>query len=465
MVQKGITLENIAVTGIGTEGKAVGRHDNFVIFIEDAVPGDVADVFIHRKKKNFAEGRVINLKERSKHRVDPFCNHFGICGGCKWQHLSYEKQLEFKQNVVRDALERIGRLELPEIFPILASAKTKFYRNKMEYTFSNRRWLEKTEFNGGEKTDFPALGFHVPMRFDKILDIQKCYLQDDVGNNIRLETRNFCIENNMPFFDLQSQEGLMRNLIIRNSSIGEWMVIAVFFRDDIESINKLLNHLKSEFPFITSLLYIVNSKKNDTIYDQDVRVFHGREFIVEKMEGLSYRISAKSFYQTNSYQAHELYRIAREFAGLTGTEIVYDLYTGTGTIASFISAHARQVIGIDYIEDAILDARQNAIDNNIRNVFFHAGDIRDTLSEEFINKNGSPDVIITDPPRAGMHEDVVRSIVKAGPGRIVYVSCNPSTQARDLQLLSDDYRIEKIQPVDMFPHTSHVENVVLLVKK
>ena len=465
MIQKGSIIENVEITGIGAEGKAIGRVDNFVIFVEDAVPGDFTDVLIYRKKKNYAEGRSVNIRIPSPDRMDPFCEHFGVCGGCKWQHLSYEKQLAFKQQNIADALERIGKLELPDLLPIIGSAKTKHYRNKLEYTFSNRSWLTRKELSDGDSKEMPALGFHVPLRFDKILDIKKCYLQDDLSNDIRIEVRNFCIANEMKFFDLISQEGGMRNLIIRNSSTGEWMVIVVFHSEDEANRNKLLNHLKEKFTFITSLLFIVNTKKNDTIFDLEIQLFHGKEYIVEKMEKLSYRISAKSFYQTNSYQAYELYKVVRNFAQLTGTENIYDLYTGTGTIATFLSGNARQVSGIDYIEDAIRDARQNAIDNNIRNISFFAGDIKDVLNEDFINKNGRPDVIVTDPPRAGMHEDVIKSIRKAAPEKIVYVSCNPSTQARDLQLLSDDFRIEKIQPVDMFPHTSHVENVTLLVKK
>lgn len=465
MIQKGSIVENVEITGIGAEGKAIGRVDNFVIFVEDAVPGDFTDVLIYRKKKNYAEGRSVNVRKPSPDRVDPFCEHFGICGGCKWQHLSYEKQLAFKQQNIADALERIGKLELPVLLPIIGSAKTKHYRNKLEYTFSNRSWLTRKELSDGDSKEMPALGFHVPLRFDKILDIKKCYLQDDLSNDIRIEVKKFCIANEMKFFDLISQEGGMRNLIIRNSSVGEWMVIVVFHSEDEVNRNKLLAHLKVKFTFITSLLYIVNTKRNDTIFDLEIQLFHGKEYIVEKMEKLSYRISAKSFYQTNSYQAYELYKVVRNFAQLSGTENIFDLYTGTGTIATFLSGNARQVSGIDYIEDAIRDARQNAIDNNIRNISFFAGDIKDVLNDDFINKNGRPDVIVTDPPRAGMHEDVIKSIRKAAPEKIVYVSCNPSTQARDLQLLSDDFRIEKIQPVDMFPHTSHVENVTLLVKK
>lgn len=465
MLQKGSIVENVEITGIGSEGKAIGRVDNFVIFVEGAVPGDFVDVLIYRKKKNFAEGRAVNIQKPSPDRVEPFCEHFGICGGCKWQHLSYEKQLEFKQGNVIDAFERIGKVELHSLMPILGSAKTKQYRNKLEYTFSNQSWLTKKELSEGHSKESPALGFHVPLRFDKILDIKKCYLQDDLSNAIRLEVRKFCIANKMIFFNLISQQGEMRNLIIRNTSVGEWMVIVVFHKEDETKRNKLLEHLKIIFPSITSLLYIVNPKKNDTIYDLEIQLYHGKEYILEKMENLTFRISAKSFYQTNSSQAYELYKVIRNFAQLSGNENIFDLYTGTGTIALFLSANAKNICGIDNVEDAIHDARQNVIDNNIRNVSFFAGDIKDVLNDDFTNKNGRPNVIVTDPPRAGMHEDVIKSILKASPQKIIYVSCNPSTQARDLQLLNVDYQIEKIQPIDMFPHTSHVENVTLLLKK
>lgn len=465
MYSRDSIVENIEIVSIGNDGRAVGRVDGFVFFVEGAVPGDIADVYIFKNKKSYAEGRAVNIRKASVDRVQPFCSHFGVCGGCKWQHLSYEKQMAFKQQQVEDALDRIGKLTLPSISPILGSDKMMYYRNKLEFTFSNRTWLTKEELNSDTTRDSPALGFHVPLRFDKILDIKTCYLQDDRNNTIRLAVRNFCIENNMSFFDLNSQTGLMRNLIIRNTDAGEWMVIVVLHDDEKQSRDLLMNYLRDSFSFITSLQYIINSKKNDSIFDQEVHLFSGREYIIEKMENLNFRISAKSFYQTNSSQAYALYKIVRDFAGLTGTENVYDLYTGTGTIASFIASKARQVCGIDYIEDAINDARINASENNILNSVFFAGDIKNVLNDDFINKNGKPDVIITDPPRAGMHPDVVESMRKSGAERIVYVSCNPSTQARDLQLLENDYRIEKVQPVDMFPHTSHVENVVLLIKK
>ena len=463
-MKKGDIVESLEITGYGTEGKAIGRIDNFVIFVENAVPGDFADVQLYHKKKNFAEARVVNLVKPSPYRSVPFCEHFGVCGGCKWQHLSYEKQLHFKQQQVVDSFERIGHLEFPEISAILPSKATTFYRNKLEFTFSNRAWLTKNDFLE-KQTELPALGFHVPQRFDKVLDIHTCYLQDEISNSIRKEIRHYCIQNKLTFFDLKEQHGMMRNLIIRNSSTGEWMVIVVFHVIELELRNNLLNHIIDKFPFINSLQYVINTKKNDTIFDLPVEIFYGKNYILEKMENLTFRISAKSFYQTNSIQAYELYKIAKEFAGLTGKEKVYDLYTGTGTIANFISSASSDVYGIDYIEDAIQDARQNARDNKLTNLTFFAGDIKDVLKDDFINKTGKPDVIITDPPRAGMHNEVIISILKASPERIVYISCNPATQARDLQLMMEQYRIEKIKPVDMFPHTSHVENVVLMVKR
>lgn len=463
MLTKGSVIENVHVTGFGSEGKSIGRVDNFVLFIEGAIPGDVVDVQLFRIKKKYAEGRAIRIESRSDDRAEPFCQHFGICGGCKWQHMSYQRQLQFKEDQVKDAFERIGKLDMPQPAPIIGSEFVRHYRNKLEFTFSNKAWLTKEDLSSG--IDLPALGFHVPLRYDKILDIKTCYLLDQVNDDIRLETKNFCIANDISFFDLREQSGMMRNLIIRNTSTGEWMVVLCFHDDDKSSREKLLNHLKDKFPFITSLQYVINPKRNDTIFDLDVQLFAGRDYIVEQMEDFRFRISAKSFYQTNSYQAFELYKIVRDFAGLKGTENVYDLYTGTGTISMFVSRHAGHVYGIDYVEDAITDARKNAVENGISNLTFFTGDIKDTLNDDFINKHGKPDVIITDPPRAGMHEDVVKAILKCRPERVVYVSCNPSTQARDLQLMDQEYRIEKIQPVDMFPHTSHVENVVLLTRK
>ena len=464
-VIKGELVQNLLISEAGAEGNAMARLDNYVIFAEGAVPGDLVDVMIYRKKKNYAEGRVVKIHEPSPDRVTPFCTHFGTCGGCKWQHMSYEKQIHYKQKQVEDVLERIGKINLPKATPILGSALTKYYRNKLEFTFSNKGWLTPAEIESEIPIIKPALGFHVPGRFDKILDVKECFLQEDLSNKIRIAVREFCLDNNFEFFDPRSQEGYMRNLIIRSTSIGEWMVVVVFKTDHQESREQLMNHLKTKFPQLTSLQYIINGKRNDTIYDQDVILYSGREWIEEKMEELIFRISAKSFYQTNSLQAYELYKIVRDYAGLTGNENVYDLYTGTGTIASFIASKAKKVIGIDFIEDAIKDATENAKQNKITNVEFIAGDIKDTLTTAFTEQHGKPDVIITDPPRSGMHEDVVKAILLNAPEKIVYVSCNPASQARDIQLLDQLYEVEKFQPVDMFPHTTHVENVMLLRKR
>lgn len=464
-VKKGEIVENIAISDAGSEGNAMARFDNYVIFAEGGVPGDVADVMIYRKKKNYAEGKVVNIITPSPDRLTPFCSHFGTCGGCKWQHMTYEKQLFFKQKQVQDVLERVGKIELPEVVSIKGSAQTKYYRNKLEYTFSNKAWLTKEDLESGASLYQPALGFHVPSRFDKILDIKECFLQDDLSNKIRLAVKHHAVENKLEFFDPKTQEGYLRNLIIRSTSTGEWMVVMVFKTDDQETRESLMNHLKNTFPQITSLQYIINGKRNDTIYDLNVELFNGKKWIEEKMENLTFRISAKSFYQTNSLQAYELYKIVRSYAGLSGVENVYDLYTGTGTIASFIAGNAKHVTGIDNVEDAIKDARENAKFNGISNVTFKAGDIKDTFNAEFIGKHGYPDVIITDPPRSGMHEDVVKAIVANSPEKVVYVSCNPSSQARDLQILDAAYSVESYQPVDMFPHTNHVENVMLLKKR
>ena len=464
-VKKGELLENLSLSEAGLEGNSIARLDNFVVFAEGGVPGDVVDVMIYRKKKNYAEGRVVNIIKPSADRIEPFCTHFGTCGGCKWQHMTYEKQLFYKQKHVEDVLERIGKVELPIATPIKGSALTKYYRNKLEFAFSNKAWLTKADLDSGLPMEQNALGFHVPGRFDKILDVKECFLQEDLSNKIRLALKEFALQNSLEFFDPRSQEGYLRNLIIRSTSTGEWMVVVVFSKDDKNSRDEVMEHLKSKFPEITSLQYIINSKRNDTIFDQDVILYNGRNYIEEKMENLSFRISAKSFYQTNSTQAYELYKIVRDFAGLSGNENVYDLYTGTGTIASFVASKAKHVTGIDYIPDAIQDAKENAAHNKINNVSFFAGDIKDTLTPEFISTHGKPDVIITDPPRSGMHEDVVKAIMKAAPDKIVYVSCNPASQARDIQLLDAEYSIVQYQPVDMFPHTTHVENVMLLKRR
>jgi len=459
-------LEKVPVTGVAAEGKAIARVDGMTVFVPYAVPGDVADIQITKKKSNYAEGKVTRFESFSENRADPFCEHFGTCGGCKWQILPYGEQLKYKQKQVEDNLTRIGKVELPEISPILGAPETTFYRNKLEFTFSDKRWLTEKEISSGsEPRQMDALGFHIPGMFDKVLDINKCWLQDDLSNQIRNAARDFCLKNNFSFFDLRNQTGLMRTLILRNTSVGEWMVIVVFYEDDAEKREMLLNFLAGKFPQITSLLYIINRKANDTITDQEVICWKGREYIVEEMEGLQFKIGPKSFYQTNSRQAYSLYKVAREFAGLSGSERVYDLYTGTGTIANFVARNAGKVIGIEFVEEAIEDARKNSRNNNIENTSFFAGDMRKILTVDFIREHGRPDVIITDPPRAGMHDDVIGAILFAEPQRIVYVSCNPATQARDLNLLDSKYRVARVQPVDMFPQTHHVENVVLLERR
>ena len=459
-------LENVIITDVAAEGKSIAKVDGMAVFVPFAVPGDIVDIQITRKKKSFAEGRVVRFEKYSDNRAVPFCEHFGVCGGCKWQNLPYEEQLKYKNNQVADNLERIGKVELPEINPILGAPKASFYRNKLEYTFSNKRWLTEAEISTDKEFSHKnAVGFHIPGMFDKVLDINKCWLMDDIQNNIRNSIRKFCLDNDYSFFDLRNKEGLMRTLVVRNTSIGEWMVIVVFYEDDIEKREKLMKFIENEYPQITSLLYIINQKANDTITDQEVIVWSGRDHIFEEMEGLKFKIGPKSFFQTNSEQAYHLYEIAREFAQLTGPEVVYDLYTGTGTIANFIARNAKKVVGIEYVEEAIGDAKVNSELNGISNTLFFAGDMKDVLNEDFIEFYGKPDVIITDPPRAGMHDDVINAILLAEPKRIVYVSCNPSTQARDLSLLDVKYKVTRVQPVDMFPQTHHVENVVLLERK
>jgi 23S rRNA (uracil1939-C5)-methyltransferase len=449
-----------------SEGKAVGKYNEKVVFVPFVVPGDVADVQLIRKKKSFLEGKATHIHKYSDRRAEPKCEHFGVCGGCKWQNMKYADQLYFKKKQVVEGLRRIGKIEVPEIRPILGSAENYFYRNKLEYTFSNMRWL--TEFS--KDIDFAnrnmnGLGFHIPKMWDRILDIENCYLQPNPSNEIRLAVKKYADDNNLEFYDVKKWTGFLRNLIIRNTSTGEWMVILVVREDDKEKINGVLSHLAEKFPEITSLMYVVNPKTNDTIYDLDVELFKGQPFIMEEMEGLRFKIGPKSFYQTNSKQAYELYKVAREFANLQGDEIVYDLYTGTGTIANFVASKAKKVIGIESVEMAIEDAKENSQINNIENTDFFVGDMLKVLDDEFIGEHGSPDVIITDPPRAGMHEKVVRQIIKAAPKKIVYVSCNPAPQARDAAILSESYIVLTIQPVDMFPHTQHVENVMLLERK
>lgn len=459
-------IENVEIVDVAAEGKAIAKVDDLVVFIPYVVPGDVIDLQITRKKNKYAEGKPVRFISYSPNRTEAFCEHFGICGGCKWQVLPYAEQLKYKQKQVEDNLTRIGKIELPDIHHILGSEKTQFYRNKLEFTFSNKKWLTLEQINSGESFDnMNALGFHIPGMFDKVLDIDKCWLQDDISNQIRNFIRQYCYDKNYTFFDLRNRGGLMRNLIVRTSTTGELMVIVVFYDDEKEQQEDLLTAVATQFPQITSLLYIVNQKANDTITDQDVLVWKGNDCIYEEMEGLKFKIGPKSFYQTNSEQAYNLYKIARDFANLSGDELVYDLYTGTGTIANFVASKAKKVVGIEYVEDAILDARVNSQINKIDNTLFYAGDMKDILTQDFINEHGRPDVIITDPPRAGMHDDVIKTILFAEPDRIVYVSCNPATQARDLSLLDEKYKVERVQPVDMFPHTHHVENVVLLVKK
>lgn len=459
-------LENIEIEAFAAEGKALARVDDLVVFVPFAAPGDVADIKLSRKRKQHAEGRIVAFKKYSPDRTEPFCSHFGVCGGCQWQHLPYAAQLRYKQQQVLDAMQRIAKVEIPEPGPIIGSENDRFYRNKLEFTFSNKRWRTIEEIKSGvEFKDNDALGFHIPGMFDKVLDIEKCWLQEDFSNRVRLSVKAFCLEHNMDFFDLRQQEGMMRNLIIRTASTGEKMLIVVFYQDEATSREALLKHLLEHFPEITSLIYVINNKGNDTIFDRDTSVYHGPGYIFEEMEGLRFKIGPKSFYQTNSAQACRLYSVVREFAGLKPDELVYDLYTGTGTIANFLARQCRKVIGIEYIPEAIEDARANAELNGIHNTAFFAADVKDLLNEAFMAEHGRPDVLITDPPRAGMHEDVVKTILTAAPERIVYVSCNPATQARDLNLLDQQYRVAALQTVDMFPHTQHVENVVLLKRR
>lgn len=456
-------LNDVEILDVAAEGNSIARVDDMVVFIPFGAPGDVADVKIDRKKRNYAEGHIEKLTKPSEIRVEPRCEHFTLCGGCRWQHLPYEFQLKCKQKQVEDALQRIAKIPYPEIMPILGSESIWEYRNKMEYTFSNKKWLTFAQLRSGE--EFPerrAAGFHIPGAFDKVLDINRCHLQDDLGNRLRLFVKQFGMDNDYSFYDLREQHGLLRTMMIRIASTGEVMTVMVFGENDEEKITTLMNAVATEFPEITSLSYVVNTKVNDTIGDQEIILFKGREYIEEAMENLRFRVGPKSFYQTNSRQAYKLYSVARDFAKLTGDELVYDLYTGTGTIACFIASNARHVIGIEYVPEAIEDAKINAEVNNLDNTEFYAGDMKNVLTADFIASHGRPDVMVVDPPRAGMHEDVVKVILDASPSRIVYVSCNPATQARDLALLHEKYDIEAVQPVDMFPHTQHVENVVAL---
>lgn len=463
-------LEQVTITDVAAEGKALARVNDMVVFVPYVVPGDVVDLQVKRKKHSYAEAVAVKFYAYSPLRSEPFCKHFGICGGCKWQCLNYEEQLRYKQKQVTDNLTRIGKIELPEISPILGSEQTREYRNKLEFTFSNKRWLTQEEVEQDVRYDqMNAVGFHIPGAFDKVLAIDECHLMDDICNRIRNGVRDYAYEHGYTFFDLRSQEGMLRNMMIRVVDEEPGLMVVMQFKivDSAEEVlmKQLLQYMADTWPEITSLMYVINNKCNDTIGDLPVHTFKGADHIIEQMEGLKFKVGPKSFYQTNSRQAYNLYKVAREFAGLTGNELVYDLYTGTGTIANFVSRQARQVIGIEYVPEAIEDAKVNSAINGIGNTLFFAGDMKDILNQEFINQYGRPDVIITDPPRAGMHGDVIDTILFAEPKRIVYVSCNPATQARDLSLLDVKYRVARVQPVDMFPHTHHVENVVLLELK
>jgi len=465
-----LVFEDVEIIDIAEEGKGVGKTDNLVLFIDKAVPGDIADVQVYRKKKNFGEAKITLLKKPSPYRTQAFCEHFGTCGGCKWQHMTYEAQLKFKQKTVEGALSHLAKIDVSGILPIVASPADRYYRNKLEYTFSDKRWLNDGENRTDDTPDMDALGFHIPGRFDKILDIQHCYLQADPSNEIRNSVREYAKKQGISFYNLKQHEGALRNLIVRTSSTGELMVIVVFAYPSEAEVKGLMGFIDQSFPQITSLLYIVNQKKNDTIFDQEVTAWRGPEYIYEEMvdgngKTIRFRIGPKSFYQTNSKQALRLYQITRDFADFNGEELVYDLYTGAGTIANFIAGQVKQVVGVEYVPTAIEDARINSDINSITNTKFYAGDMKDVLNADFVAEHGKPDVIITDPPRAGMHPDVVARLMEIETEKIVYVSCNPATQARDLLVLKEKYDVVKIQPVDMFPHTQHVENVILLKKK
>ncbi len=459
-------IEGLEITALAAEGKAMGRYNDMVVFVPMTVPGDVVDVQIRSKRRRFMEGYAVRYVKHSPMRCEPVCAHFGVCGGCKWQNLPYERQLQLKREQVTDQLTRIAKVELPPVAPAIGSERTTFYRNKLEFTFAPKRWLTPQEVASGEElAASPALGFHIPNMFDKVLDIDKCWLQREPSNAIRDEVKRFCLEQGYPFYDARAHAGLMRNIIIRTSTTGEVMVIVVFARPERERMERLLDHLAGRFPEITSLMYVVNEKCNDSIADLDIRCYRGNDHIFERMEGLRFKIGAKSFYQTNSEQALRLYSVARDFADLSGREVVYDLYTGTGTIANFVADRCAKVVGVEYVPEAIEDAKVNSAINGIANTVFYAGDMKNVLDDAFVERNGRPDVIILDPPRAGVDARVIEVILRAAPQRIVYVSCNPATQARDIALMDGDYRVERVQPVDMFPHTHHVENVVKLVRR
>ncbi len=462
MGKKNKIIEKAEITGLAAEGKAIARIEGMVVFVPYAAPGDVADLRIIRKKKKHAEAVAEHFHKLSPLRTEPFCRHFGVCGGCKWQHIPYSEQLKFKRQQVIDNLTRIGKTGLPPVNPVIPSEKTTHYRNKMEFTFSNKRWLTREEIDSGEEIgDTNALGFHVPGRFDKVLDLTGCYLQEEPSNSIRLAVKDYAGKNSLPFFDIIKQEGLLRTLIIRTSSTGEVMVIVVFFREERAAREKMLRFIRDSFPSVTSLMYVINPKGNDTITDLDVHPFSGKDHLIEQMEGLKFKIGPKSFFQTNSRQAYNLYKTVRDFANPQKHEVIYDLYTGTGSIALFMAPFAGRVVGIEYVQEAIDYAKINSELNGIENTHFFAGDIKEVLDDIFIEKNGAPHTVIVDPPRTGVHKNVVSRLKEIKPKKIVYVSCNPATQSRDIEMLSDHYKVVKVQPVDMFPHTHHVENVVL----
>ncbi len=456
---KQYTINNLVIVSAGNDGRSVARDNDMVVFVENAVPGDVVDAFVYRKKRRFAEAHATVFHKLSEDRTPPICQHFGTCGGCKWQNLNYTKQLSFKYNHVLECLTRLIKIELPEINPIIGSEKQYYYRNKLEFSFSNKKWLIEKDEQSENKN---ALGFHIPGRFDKILQIEKCHLQDDLNNQIRNFIYDYAQLNCLTFFDLREQHGLLRNIILRNTQKGEWMLIFSFHKNEEDNIQNLLGVVAEKFPQLATIIYVINGKHNDTISDLNTIVYKGLGYLTEEMEGLKFRINPKSFYQTNPAQAYILYKVTRDFADLTGNELVYDLYTGTGTIANFVAHQAKKVVGIEYVKEAIEDAIINSKINNITNTKFYAGDMKDILNDEFIAMHGKPNVIITDPPRAGMHESVVKKIIEIAPQKVVYVSCNPATQARDLALLDLIYKVTKVQPVDMFPQTHHIENVVLL---
>ena len=464
--KKEIILENVLIEGVADKGFSIGRHENRVVFVKDAVPGDIVDVNVYRKRKDYYEGFMKEMHQASPDRVEPFCKHFGVCGGCKWQHLDYQAQLRHKWLGVQNALTRIGKLDIPEIPPILPAQATQYYRNKLEFTCSNKKWLTREEIDAGvEPESFNAVGFHRPRAFDKIVDIEHCHLQAEPSNAVRNEVRKFALENNYTFFDIKRQVGFLRQMFVRTTTTGEVMVIIGFFYEDVERRMALLDHLRAKFPDLTSLMYVINEKKNNTIFDQDVKCHSGLPYIQEQLGHVRFRIGAKSFFQTNTPQALALYQIVADFAEFKGTENVYDLYTGIGSIACFVAKDCGHVTGIEEIEAAIEDAKLNSDLNELTNTTFYAGLVRDILDDSFAEKHGKPDIVITDPPRAGMHEKVVNLLLELAAPRLIYVSCNPATQARDLALMKHMYKVDKIQAVDMFPHTHHIESVVLLSKK